>query len=257
MAPSVGIIGFGALGRTACDLLAGAGQARVAGVFARRALDPRDGVRGVRTLGELLASKPDVVIECAGQAALREYALDVVASGAHLVPASIGALADDAWRRELVSACKARKVELRIPSGAMVGIDGLAAARDTGLDRVLYRGTMPPHALRNFDGAAVSTRTLAFEGNARQAVARFPKNANLTGTIALAGLGFERTRVELFVDPGVKANVHELEACGAFGSFRVRVEGNRISETSPSSRIVAGSLVQAALGSGYTLLAAD
>lgn len=59
------------------------------------------------------------------------------------------------------------------------------------------------------------------------------------------------------MDPGVKANVHELEACGAFGSFRVRVEGNRISEASPSSRIVAGSLVQAALGSGYTLLAAD
>lgn len=138
----------------------------------------------------------------------------------------------------------------------MVGIDGLAAATLVGVESVVYRGTMAPGALQNYaNGDAVLTRTVAYRGTAREAVPKFPKNANLTGTIALAGVGFDRTRVELVVDPDVTASLHELEASGAFGHFIVRVSGNRISDSSPSSRIVAGSLVQAALGSGFSRLA--
>ncbi|CPL54796.1 L-aspartate dehydrogenase [Bordetella pertussis] len=85
-------------------------------------------------------------------------------------------------------------------------------------------------------------------------MARFPKNVNLTGTIALAGIGFDRTRVEMLIDPDATANVHELLARGEFGDFHARVSGLRISESSPSSRIVAGSLAQAALGSGFLAL---
>ncbi len=84
---------------------------------------------------------------------------------------------------------------------------------------------------------------------------RFPKNVNLTGTIALAGIGFDRTRVEVWVDPTATTNLHELHAEGAFGKFSVSINGVRIAPGSPSSRLVAGSLVQAALGSNYTSLA--
>ncbi len=252
---SVGIIGFGALGSAACELISRDGRARVAGVFARRVQRPREGLCVVRSLDELLALRPGVVIECAGQQALRDYGLRVLASGAHMVTASVGALADDGFRRELLAAGVASGAQMRIPSGAMVGIDGLAAARHTGLDNVTYRGTMPPHALKNYESATELTgRTLVFEGNAREAVARFPKNANLTGTIALAGIGFGNTRVEIYVDPAATANIHELQASGEFGRFDIKVSGNRISDASPSSRIVAGSLVQAALGSSFTLI---
>ena len=72
----------------------------------------------------------------------------------------------------------------------------------------------------------------------------------------MAGVGFDNTHVELIVDPSVSRNVHVLEASGAFGEFSVQVSGHRISETSPSSRIVPGSIAQAALGTGYTLLRA-
>lgn len=255
MAISIGIIGFGALGGAVFDLLAGKADIEVTGVFARSPIVSRPGLRPVDTLVALLALRPDVVIECAGQAALRECAVRVLAAGSHLVAASVGALADEAFLQGVLAACKAGGAELRIPSGAMVGIDGLAAARETGLDRVTYRGTMPPHALKNFESAGgITARTMVFDGNAREAAARFPKNANLTATIALAGIGFEQTRVELYVDPQASANVHELAASGAFGAFDIKVSGRRISEASPSSRIVAGSLVQVALGSNYTLL---
>ncbi|CPL41599.1 L-aspartate dehydrogenase [Bordetella pertussis] len=111
----------------------------------------------------------------------------------------------------MLEAAAAAGARIRIPSGAMVGIDGLAAARHVG-------------------------------------------NVNLTGTIALAGIGFDRTRVEMLIDPDATANVHELLARGEFGDFHARVSGLRISESSPSSRIVAGSLAQAALGSGFLAL---
>jgi len=171
------------------------------------------------------------------------------------VPASVGALVDEPYRMSLIRAAGKRSRQIRIPSGAMTGIDGLAAARLAGLDSVLYRGTMPAHALRNFEARTpILRKTLVFQGSANEAVSRFPKNANLTGTIALAGIGFEATRVELYIDPDTEANIHELMASGAFGEFHVRVSGHRISETSPSSRIVPGSLVQAALGSAFILL---
>jgi aspartate dehydrogenase len=203
---------------------------------------------------EFMTFGHDVVIECAGQQALRDYGAAVLAHGVDLVPASVGALVDDGLRAALCTAAETGGGILRLPSGAIVGIDGLAAARHAGIDDVLYRGTMPPHALKSAGAVEMRARTVVFEGTAREAVAKYPKNANLTGTIALTGAGFDRTRVELIVDPAVERNVHELRVSGAFGEFEVRVSGYRIAESSPSSRLVAGSLVQAATGSNFTKL---
>jgi len=75
--------------------------------------------------------------------------------------------------------------------------------------------------------------------------------------IAWGASDYDKTNVELFVDSAVTDNIHELEAKGAFGQFSVKVGGKRISETSPSSRIVPGSLAQAALGAIYARLPAE
>lgn len=252
--PTIGLIGYGAIGRSVHDMLERSG-CKMGAVLVRNAVDGAGAAKVVHSLDDFLCMHHDVVVECAGQSALREYAGAVVASGSHLVPASVGALVDDAFRVELCDAADRRRSHIRIPCGAMPGIDGLASARWAGLDSVVYRGTMPPHALKNFDAAGpIQEATCVFSGSAREAVQRFPKNANLTGTIALAGIGFDATRVEIYVDPVAVANIHELEAEGGFGKFQVKVAGHRIAATSPSSRIVPGSLVLAALGSGYTLL---
>lgn len=252
---TIGLIGYGAIGRSVQAIVAGSTHCKLAAILTRSPVQDAAGVPVVHALEQLLGLQCNVVIECAGQAALRSYAVGVLESGSDLVVASVGALVEDGLRRDVVGAAARGGSVVRIPSGAMVGIDGLAAARLVGLDTVTYCGTMPPHALKNFESAApIESSTLVFDGTAREAVSRFPKNANLTGTIALAGLGFDATRVQLVLDPQATANVHELTASGAFGSFHVKVCGNRISESSPSSRIVPGSLVQAALGSGFSRL---
>ncbi|WP_137921374.1 aspartate dehydrogenase [Hydrogenophaga sp. 2FB] len=253
--PTIGLIGYGAIGRSVHALLERSGACKVDAILVRNAVEGAGTAKVVHTLDDFLGMRHDVVVECAGQSALRQYASAVVASGSHLVPASVGALVDDAFRIALCDVADRHHSHIRIPCGAMPGIDGLASARWVGLDRVVYRGTMPPHALKNFDAATpIQGAACVFSGSAREAVQRFPKNANLTGTIALAGIGFDATRVEIHVDPAAAANIHELEAEGDFGKFQVKVAGNRIAASSPSSRIVPGSLVLAALGSGYTLL---
>jgi aspartate dehydrogenase len=76
----------------------------------------------------------------------------------------------------------------------------------------------------------------------------------VTATIALAGVGFERTEVELVVDPEAVDNRHEIAASGFFGTFAVTVQGRRISPSSPSSRLVAGSLLSAAVSGAPALI---
>lgn len=252
----VGLIGNGALaGRIVEHLAAAHVPVEIAGVLVR-SLDRVQGeLPFVDSIDALLARRPDVVIECAGQAAVRETAERVLAQGVDLVPASVGALVDESLLTAVMRAAAASGATVRLPSGAIPGIDGLVAARHVGIASVLYRGTVPPEGLEGVEPVPGPDKVLVFRGTAREAVSRFPKNVNLTGTIALAGIGFERTRVEVWVDPLAKTNLHELHAEGAFGTFSVSIRGVRIAPGSPSTRLVAGSLVQAALGSNYTSLA--
>lgn len=250
----IGIIGFGALGKTlAAHLESMSNEVQLVGyINSNRSVS--DEGRHVVSLEQLLEARPDVIVECAGQHVLSECGLNVVRAGVDLVPASIGVLVDDQFRRGLLAEAYATGATVRLPSGAIIGIDGLAAAHHGGIRDVLYRGTMPPATLKAHYKGNLPESGLVFSGSAREAVSLFPKNVNLTGTIAVAGLGFDDTRVEMIVDPTLTANVHELFVEGEFGEFHVQISGYRISASSPSSRIVAGSLAQAALGSNFTLL---
>jgi len=257
-AVKVGLIGFGTLGQAFAEHIAHLAPAVtiIGAVELREPIAPPDFLL-TKNIADILGLQPDVVVECAGQQALKAYGLGVVERGFDLVPASVGSLADDCFREALLSAAAHSGAMIRLPSGAMVGIDGLAAARHSGIDEVLYQGTVSPHSLKSVDQETyhVEVKTIVFQGSAREAVQKYPKNANLTATLALAGIGFDQTRVEMIVDPAIENNRHELYVRGKFGAFHVTVHGQIIGGASPTSRIVAGSLVQAALKSNYTLLA--
>lgn len=250
---NVAFVGLGAIGQEVLKCLA-AGGAQVGVLGALVAHPERSrGCTAFSTVDELLAANPDLVVECARQHVLEAAGPRVLGSGKSLIVASVGALASEEVFERLRSAADAGAAQIFVPAGALAGIDALAAARHVGIDSVRYTRRAPPStwvksgAMPEADARALDRAHVLFEGSARDAARRYPKNANVTATIALAGIGFERTRVTLLADPAATSNVHVIEAEGAFGRFSTELSATPIAG-STSSSIVAGSLVRAILG---------
>ncbi len=206
----------------------------------------------VSDVASLLAARPDLVVEAASQAAFRTLVPQVLAAGCDVIAGSVGALADHAVMASIVAAAQTGGSRLSIPSGALAGIDALASARLVGIDTVEYTRSAPPstwashESARGRDLSALDAPQLVWEGNARDAARTFPKNANVAALIALAGIGFERTRVRIFADPSLTTNLHSLRATGPFGRLHAEISSTRIGDTS-SSCIVAGSLARSVM----------
>lgn len=242
----VALIGLGAIGRELATALQATPGVRLVGVLLRRAppagaLPP--GLPWVASLPALLALQPQLVVEAAGQAALAEHGAAVLAAGCDLLPASVGALADDALLQALDAAARAARRQVLLPAGALAGLDWLGAAALAGLQRVHYRGRKPPAAWagtaaeRSLNLATVQQAQVFFRGSARAAAQQFPKNANVAATLALATLGLDAVTVELIADPQAAGNQHEIEADGVAGQLRLQV-CNAPSPANPRTSLV-------------------
>lgn len=192
----------------------------------------------------------NVVVEAAGHDALEHYGVAALEQGSDLVVASVGALAHEALLDRLQSA--ARRSRIILPAGAIAGIDALAAAKHGGVDTVRYTSRKPPRSLS--ETLDPTTETIVFEGNAREAALRFPQNANVAATIALAGVGFERTTVRIVADPAVERNVHTIDVGGAFGDMTIRVAGRPLPGNPKSSSLTAMSLLRCLLNRGSAIV---
>jgi aspartate dehydrogenase len=83
-----------------------------------------------------------------------------------------------------------------------------------------------------------------FEGSARDAARGFPANVNVAAALSLAGIGPDRTTVEIWADPGVDRNIHEIEVEADSARLFLRIE-NVPSENPRTGRITALSVVAA------------
>ncbi|MCC0078552.1 MAG: aspartate dehydrogenase [Rhodobacter sp.] len=180
----------------------------------------------------LIDARPDLVVECAGHAAVQAHATACLRAGIETVIVSIGALADATLLAAVEQAAAAGGARIVLPAGAIGGVDILSALRPSGIDSVTYSGRKPPMAWSGtpaedlVDLAALTEETVFFSGNARDAATQYPKNANVAATLALAGLGFEGTQVRLIADPAVTRNIHEYTVQAGAASYTIRIEGN-------------------------------
>lgn len=201
-------------------------------------------------LPALLAAKPDLVVECAGHAAVAQHGSRVLEAGLDLVVVSVGSLADAGLREPLFAAARRGPGRLTLTTGAVAGLDGLMAAKIGGLDSVTLRSRKPPLSwggapgVEGIDLAAITAPTAIFEGSAGEAALAFPKNANVAATVALAGLGFEATNVVLMADPAARRNIHEVTAEGAFGCFTITLENVPSPDNPKTSALTAMSIIR-------------
>src|SRR5580693_7483100 len=254
---SIGLIGYGGIAQDVIAALREAGGAKVVGVLCRpgRAAKARAALGDVvvvESLAELLALRPEIVAEVAGQQAVAEHGPEVLRRGFDLLVISVGALADAALLARLKAAAVEGHSRLLLPAGAIGGIDAIAAMRVGGLTTVRYRSRKPPAAWRGSPAEKVAdldkltSRTVLYRGHAGEAALRYPQNANVAAAVALAGLGFENTEVELVADPEAPGNVHEIEAEGAAGKFAISLQG-RPSKTNPKTSMLTALSVARAL----------
>ena len=168
----------------------------------------------------------DLVVEAASQVAAKDILSKTVGRGVDIMVMSVGALVDDDFREMVFDKAKNCDSKVFIPSGALFGTDGLRAASQDDLSSVELVTTNGPKSLANVEyfekqGINVNNikeRKVVYSGTAREAVKLFPQNINIAATIAILGVGFDRTTVTIVLDPDAKTNDHELIVKGKFGT---------------------------------------
>lgn len=159
----------------------------------------------------------DIVVEAASVSAVRLYAGKVLAARKNMVIMSVGALADPVFREELRESARRLRQKIYIPSGAIFGLDNLKIGRISSISKLLLRTTKSPASL----GLPEDTRHIVFSGKANECIKAYPKNVNVSVAMSLAA--GQDADVELWVDPAVSRNIHELFIEGDFGETYIKV----------------------------------
>jgi len=256
MTLQVAIAGFGAIGKVvATHLDRGLDGLTLAAVSAR------DVARAEQAMANFARPVPvmplaglwehaDLVVECAPAAVLRELAEPALAHGRQVMVLSCGALLDNF---DLVELARRHGGRIHVPSGALLGLDAVAAAAEGDISSVHMITRKPPGGLAGapylvenaIDVSALSEPKRVFSGTARDAARGFPANVNVAAALALAGIGPDRTTIEIWADPVVTRNTHRIEVEADAARFSLQIENVPSAENPRTGRLTALSVIAA------------
>jgi aspartate dehydrogenase len=231
----VAIAGFGAIGKVVAQHL----DRGIEGMTLV-AVSARDVARAERAMAGFaqpvpvlplarLADEADIIVECAPAAVFRDIVEPALAQGRAVIVLSCGALLDNF---DLVDLARRQRGRILVATGALLGLDAVAAAAVGGISQVHMITRKPPNGLEgapyliangiSVDGLNAPKRV--FEGTARDAARGFPANVNVAAALSLAGIGPDRTTIEIWADPGVNRNMHRIEVEAEAARFAFEIE---------------------------------
>jgi aspartate dehydrogenase len=252
----IAIAGLGAIGRAVARKLTdgqlpGSSLACIATGDAKKARDWLKEQKIDCPLVELeeFPKYADLAIECAPAALLERICRPMLEAGKQVMVLSCGALLP---RPDLVDLAKAHGGRIIVPTGALLGLDAVAASAEGLIHSVRMTTRKPPAGLRgaphlvknNISVEGLNTAKLVFSGTAREAAAGFPANVNVVAALSLAGIGPDRTTIEIWADPAVTRNCHAIEVDADSARFSLAIE-NIPSENPKTGRITALSVIAA------------
>ncbi|MBM3568483.1 MAG: aspartate dehydrogenase [Alphaproteobacteria bacterium] len=198
---------------------------------------------------ERLAEQADLVVEALPAAAFDAVARPTLAAGRMLMAVSAGALLG---RDDLIDLARQSGGRIVVPTGALLGLDAVAAAAEGKIHSVRMVTRKPPKGLAgapylvekgiSLDG--LNTARKIYEGPAREAVRGFPANVNVAAALSLAGIGPDRTTIEIWADPGIDRNRHAIVVDSDSAWFSLEI-ANIPSENPKTGRITAQSVIAA------------
>src|SRR3954464_14028789 len=191
----------------------------------------------------------DLAVECAPAAMLEQICRPMLAAGKQVMVLSCGALLP---RPDLVELAKANGGRIIVPTGALLGLDAVAAAAEGKIYSVKMTTRKPPNGLvgaphlvkNNISVEGLNTAKLVFSGTAREAAAGFPANVNVAAALSLAGIGPDKTMIDIWADPAVTRNCHSIEVDSDSARFTLSIE-NIPSENPKTGKNVALSVIAA------------
>ena len=236
MALGVAIGGFGAIGKVVAEALDdGIEGLRLAAVSARDTARAAAAIAGFAAPAAVLPldrlwESADIVVECAPAKYLRDVAEPALEHGRTLVTLSCGALLDNF---DLVDVARRHGGRILVPTGALLALDAVqAAAVLGGIASVRMVTRKPPAGLEgapylvehDIKVGGLNAAKLVFSGSAREAARGFPANVNVAAALAMAGIGPDRTTIEIWADPAVDRNIHRIEVEADAARFSMQIE---------------------------------
>jgi len=200
----------------------------------------------VVSLGEL-EPLADIVVECAPAKVLAEIAEPFLQAGKVVIVLSAGALLVNEHLIALARQCGGQIV---VPTGALLGLDAVAAAAEGEIYSVRMVTRKPVRGLagapylaeHNIRIEDITEPVRIFSGTPREAAVGFPANLNVAVALSLAGIGADRTTLDIWADPSLERNVHRIEVDADSASFSMSIE-NIPSGNPKTGRITALSVI--------------
>ena len=224
-------------------------------VAARDQAKAKRALASLRTLPQLtdlagLAEAADVVVECLPSRHFAEVARPAVQKGRIFMPLSVGALLD---HMDLVELARRSGARILVPTGALLGLDAVRAAAEGKVASVTILTRKPPAGLagapllveRGLSVEGLKAPLRVFAGSAREAIAGFPANVNVAVALSLAGIGPDRTQIEVWADPTVTRNTHTVTVKSDSADLSMTIANIPSEENPRTGRITALSVLAA------------
>ena len=249
----VAIAGLGAVGMRIAEALdKGIPGYRLSAVSARNRLTAEERLSPLEHRVPVVAIEEleplaDLVVECAPAELLPAIAKPFLEAGKCVIVLSAGAVLSNEY---LIDIARARGGQLVVPTGALLGLDAVTAAAEDNIYSVKMVTRKPVRGLlgapyltaHNIRIEQITEPLRIFCGTARQAAIGFPENLNVAVALALAGIGADRTNLEIWADPSLDRNTHHIEVKSDSASFTMSIE-NIPSQNPRTGRITALSVI--------------
>jgi len=250
---NIGLLGFGAISQKVYQYFS-----NINTDIKFKKILVRDAKKYVDLNNKLITDNPslfleenfDYVLEGAGHNALFSYGPEILKNQSNLLITSTGALTDDVFFQNLISLSKKHNSKIIIPSAGIGALDILTASSYGKLDEVnitvrknteAWFGTI---AEDKFDLKTYDDNLVLFSGTVREGAKLYPQNVNISATVALSGLGLDKTNLKIISDSSIKTHIISVNAKGDFGEFNFEENVIPYEENQKTGKIVSLAIIK-------------